>query len=233
LVEQLLTRISYIGPLREYPRRFYEISGEMPEDVGIRGEFAPEIIYRRNKTELIQQEVSKWLKKFNIGHEIQCESSNGSSFSLYLKRTCDSPSVNIADTGFGSSQILPLIVQGLFAEKDHLIIAEQPEIHLNPKLQVTLADLFCEIAKSGRGVMIETHSEHLVLRIRRLVAENVISANDVAVYYVEKKTDRSTIREVPIQKNGHIDSEDWPQGFFEDSLKETLGLVSSQAKRND
>ena len=226
-VTDLLTAISYIGPLREYPSRLYEVSGENPASVGIRGEFAPEVLFRQR--ELLRL-VNEWVGRFEFGFFIECKPVNQGAFSIMLRRNPKIPPINLADTGFGLSQVLPLIVQGFYAERGSLIIAEQPEIHLNPRLQALLADLFCEVARKERNVLVETHSEHLILRLRRLLAERKIKVDEVALYYVEKSHDRSTIREIPIEENGHIKIEDWPRGFFEDSLRESLGLATAQTK---
>jgi predicted ATPase len=138
---------------------------------------------------------------------------------------------NYADTGFGVSQVLPLIVQGLYGDEDTMLIAEQPEIHLNPKLQALLADLFCDFASRKVNVLVETHSEHLLLRLRRLIAEGSIKSNQVALYYVERDKDKSLIREIPIKDNGHVEIKEWPRGFFQDSLRESIGLASAQSKK--
>jgi len=225
-----LTNISYIGPLREHPQRTYEVSGETPGSVGIRGEFAPEIIFRKQNDEFCKK-VNVWIQRFDFGKGLHCAPLNKNTFTVKLIRKDGVSDANLADTGFGISQILPLIVEGLYAKKDSLIIAEQPEIHLNPSLQTKLADLFCTIAKSGRRMLIETHSEHLVLRLRRLIAEGFISHKDVGLYYVNKQKGKSSVKEIVIQPNGHIENGEWPVGFFEDSLREALGLAMLQGRK--
>jgi predicted ATPase len=85
-----------------------------------------------------------------------------------------------------------------------LTIAEQPEIHLNPRLQYVLADLFVEMANSDHRVIVETHSEHLLFRLRRLVADGKIDHKRVAIYFVEKVNGVSGIRRVDLLGNGHV-----------------------------
>ncbi len=225
----LLSKIAYIGPLREYPRRLYELAGEHPLNVGRRGKSAPEIIFRHRKDKLLS-EINNWISNFELGSILEPNKLTHDAFNITLRRTKTSPSINFADTGFGLSQILPLIVQGFFAKADSLIIAEQPEIHLNPKLQSLLADLFCDVASRDVGVLVETHSEYLVLRLRKLIAEGKIKSTDVALYYIEKQQDRSIIRNIPVQPNGHINSDDWPMGFFGESLRDAFALATAQAK---
>jgi hypothetical protein len=229
-VTSLLDGLSYIGPLREHPQRLYQLSGEPPVHVGIRGEAAPEVLYRAGRSDLLK-DVRKWLRQFELAYDLRCAAVGESGFSIFLKRTRSSPEINLADTGFGISQVLPLIVEGLCEEELSLIVAEQPEIHLNPRLQARLADLFVYLATHGKPVLIETHSEHMVLALRRLIAQGDISSKDVALLFVEKSGDESSIRHVPIQKNGHIEPDDWPAGFFEDILKESLALASAQIAR--
>jgi len=122
-------------------------------------------------------------------------------------------------------------VQGLAASEGTLLIAEQPEIHLNPRLQSVLAEFFAEIMNRRVNLLVETHSEHLLLSVRRLVAEERLKAEDVAIYYVENMDGVSKIREVPVQANGHVSASDWPKGFFEDSLRESFALANAQAQK--
>jgi len=102
---------------------------------------------------------------------------------------------------------------------------EQPEIHLNPRLQTQLANLFAALARRGQTVLVETHSEHLVSRLRTLISERTLRPEQVALYYVEKDKGRSTVRSIPISPDGHIEPEQWPKGFFEEALGEALRLA--------
>lgn len=226
-MEHLLSEISYIGPLRQRPHRLYEVGGERPTDVGTRGEMAPEILYRECETPLMDA-VNEWVSRFELGSRVECEEIDPGVYRVTLSRGAEAEGINIADTGFGLSQVLPLVVQGLYANEGAMVIAEQPEIHLNPKLQALLADLFVAMADERRGFLVETHSEHLLLRLRRLVAEGKIRSSDIALYYVEKPDDRSRIREVPIEPNGNIAARNWPVGFFGESLRDSLGLAEAQ-----
>jgi predicted ATPase len=227
-IVSLLSGIRFVGPLRTYPRRIYELSGERPDDVGTRGQFAPEMLFRDHGGKLLSA-VNAWIERFAFGLRFSCEAVSPGAFTLKVrdrKNRCH----NFADTGFGLSQVLPLIVQSMKAQKDDILVAEQPEIHLNPRLQALLADLFCDVVKRGAGVLVETHSEHLLLRLRRLVAEGVVQASNVSIVYAEKQPRGATVRQIPISNNGHIPSSDWPHGFFEDSLRDSLALASAQSR---
>ena len=228
-IEALLRAVSFIGPLRDYPRRVYVLSGEHPPHVGTRGQWAPEIVHRQRSHEPLAH-VNEWISRFGFGVQLKSIQCGDDAFSIMLQRSGGAVSHNLADTGFGLSQVLPLIVQGFCSDPESVILAEQPEIHLNPRLQSLLADLFAEVATSGRGVLLETHSEHLLLSVRRLVAAGTLRSRDVSLLYVESSGDGSSVREIPLHTNGHIDQDMWPKGFFEDSLREALGLAAEQSK---
>lgn len=224
-VRDLLRELSYVGPLRDRPLRYYPIASELPASVGSHGEHMANLIRRQMPS--LQSHLNDWIRRFEFGSQLRVENLSDELFSLFFVR--GGARTNIADAGFGASQVLPLIVQALTASKDSLTIAEQPEIHLNPRLQGLLADLFVEMAGNDRRVIVETHSEHLLLRLRRLIATGKISTNHVAVYFVERTDDSSEIRSIPLESDGHISSETWPKGFFEDSLQESLALARAQS----
>jgi predicted ATPase len=236
-VATFLRNVVYLGPMREQPRRFYQASGDVPQRVGARGQFSPEILLRASETDAsLTDNVNRWLQRFGMPGRLECEHITDTMFSLVLKQNNEerqeegSIITNYADMGFGFSQILPLIVEGLTASDDTLLVTEQPEIHLNPRLQALLGDFFVEVADRGVSVLAETHSEHLLLSIRRLIAEGKLNAEHVAVYYTERQDGFSSIRPVPIRADGHIEDNDWPEGFFEDSLRESFALATAQAR---
>jgi hypothetical protein len=227
-LRDLFGNLSYIGPLRDRPRRYYEIASEIPVSVGSRGEHTANLL--RRKMGELGGELNTWVKRFEFGSSLNIKNISEELFSLSFDGGSPSRRTNIADAGFGASQVLPLIVQALTARKGSLTIAEQPEIHLNPRLQYLLADLFVEMAGKGRRVVVETHSEHLLLRLRRLVATGKAHHKMVGIYFVEKKDGASTARRLHLEPNGHIAAEVWPRGFFEDTLPESMALAVAQAK---
>lgn len=225
-VRALFEQLSYVGPLRAKLKRFYRVSPEMPDTVGAQGEHAANLF--RRQTKKLKPSVDRWIKKFEFGDELRYVDLTSDLFQLEFKAGAEN--TNVADAGFGASQVLPLIIQAAAAPHDSLTIAEQPEIHLNPRLQCVLADLFAEMATSGHRIVVETHSEHLIVRLRRLVAEGKIAPDQVGLYFVEKTDGVSGIREIPIQGNGSIERNLWPAGFFEDGLREALALATVQSK---
>jgi predicted ATPase len=125
--------------------------------------------------------------------------------------------------GYGIGQLLPVIVQSLLA-RDGLVLIEQPEVHLHPRLQAEVADLFLDTVNSGRAqLLVETHSEHLVLRLLRRVREGALRPEDLAILYVDLDDDGAAfIRRLDVDQEGDL-VDGWPGGFFDERLTEVLG----------
>jgi hypothetical protein len=136
------------------------------------------------------------------------------------------------DVGIGISQVLPVLVLA-YGSRSKLLAMEQPEIHLHPALQAELGDVFIEAALGERknSFILETHSEHLILRLMRRMREThqgkktgvpPVTPADVSVLYVEPDGTRSIVREMPLNELGEL-VKSWPGGFFEEGLREQFG----------
>jgi predicted ATPase len=142
--------------------------------------------------------------------------------------------VSHRDVGIGVSQVLPVLV-GAFAAHKQIVTIEQPEIHLHPAIQADLGDVFIQSALGDQKnkFIIETHSEHLLLRIMRRMRETYekrkqddlpdVHPEDVAVLFVEPVKDKSfsIVREIPLNERGEL-VKAWPGGFFEEGLREVF-----------
>jgi hypothetical protein len=129
-------------------------------------------------------------------------------------------SVTHRDVGIGISQVLPVLVMA-YASRGKLLAMEQPEIHLHPALQAELADVFVESATGERQntFILETHSEHLILRLMRRIREGKLSPDDVGVIFADPHSQGSRFVELQIDEEGDFIDE-WPGGFFEESFHE-------------
>lgn len=220
-VSRAMGNLFYLGPLRREPQPYYLTSPRRPNTVGSHGEYALELLML-NKTQL-EPLVSRWLQRFGMGSRIDLQQDQ--TFNLFLPEVVlpDGEARRpIAGVGFGLSQVLPLIVQGFISPVRSTILAEQPEIHLHPAAQVELGNLLVEFATHDRQLVVETHSEHLVLSVQRNIAEGRIPADAVAVYVVEQRDGASVLTPVEMSPDGLID---WPQGFFEEGIQQQLELA--------
>ncbi len=139
--------------------------------------------------------------------------------------------VRVPDVGVGISQLLPVVVAALDPGRPGITAIEQPELHLHPRVQVELGDLFASQAAKGGIFLIETHSEHLLLRFMKRMRQTydgalgngnpTVRPEDIAVYFVEIDPDgtETLIREMPLNERGEL-VKAWPGGFFEEDLHE-------------
>jgi predicted ATPase len=136
--------------------------------------------------------------------------------------------INLASMGKGFSQVLPILTGVLGGNFDDCVLIEQPELHLHPRLQAELGDLFVDQLMHGwiHQFIIETHSEHLLLRIRRRVAEREIPAEMVGVLVVEREGSKTNVTPLSMKPDGYFDN--WPKGFFEEGVKEAYALASAK-----
>jgi predicted ATPase len=133
---------------------------------------------------------------------------------------------SLMDSGFGISQFLPIIVADLQLGKNSTLLVAQPEIHLHPSAQASLADYFIKGAsEKGKNYIIETHSEYILNRFRAAVTKRSIQQKDLAVYYFENDGRRSTKYDVEFTKKGQIKNA--PKGFFDTYMLDVMDIALS------
>jgi predicted ATPase len=227
MLSSALSSLDYVGPLRDYPQRYYGISGERFHSVGRRGEKAIEIVYERRHDykDGITSELAKWLGKLGVAKTIRFKETGKGLYSLVLSDPVTGARVNIVDVGFGVSQIVPMIVQTCLMDENTVAILEQPEIHLHPLGQMVFADLIVEAARRGKRFIVESHSEHVLLRIQRRIAEGILPSDSVAVYFLGHKR-RVALRRIEISPSGQL--KDLPPGFMDERLEEAYRIASVQ-----
>jgi predicted ATPase len=156
-----------LGPFRQPPQRRYDTRGVTPTEVGASGELTiplivNEIIRKRKRPHI--EKVLKWLQLLNLSRELKLNREGTSDiFKIELKTHDEAPITTPVDVGYGISQVLPVLVQCSFLEYNSTLLLEQPELHLHPEIQSTLADILIQTAYEKNSILlIETHSERLV-----------------------------------------------------------------------
>lgn len=135
------------------------------------------------------------------------------------------------NVGFGVSYVLPLVVALLAAQDDDLVIIENPEAHLHPGGQTRIADLAAKAAADGRQVILETHSDHILDGIRLAVAEQIVSAEDVSVYFFHRDDAGVEVVSPEVRTDGTLDS--WPDGFFDQQERNLARLIELRRSGGD
>ena len=243
--ESALDRLHYLGPLREPPSRDYLWASSRPADVGEKGErtidaiiaaqdegrwlnLAPHGRYRP-----FPEIIAHWLRELNLIESFQVmEIAPGSNrWQVRVQTATGAAEVMLTDVGFGVSQVLPVITLLHYVPEGSTVILEQPEIHLHPLAQAGLADVIINAATHRKvQVILESHSEHLLLRLQRRIAEGKVKADDVALYFCEPHDDgASTIRTLYLDEFGNI--QNWPHGFMGDAFTETAEAELARLER--
>ena len=178
------------------------------------------------------QFINRWIKKFEIGEKIIIDGTDeGLGVMVYLVKEKEQKSL-LADEGYGITQLFSLMLHidnmMLEHEKPYFICVEEPEIHLHPKYQSMLAEMFVEAyQKYNIHFIIETHSEYLIRKLQVMVAdkENALSPNDVSLNYVEKdENGTSHNRQIKIQEDGRL-SAPFGSGFFDESKSLVMQML--------
>ncbi|MBF0135421.1 MAG: AAA family ATPase [Magnetococcales bacterium] len=176
--------------------------------------------------------VGAWYQQNMEGWRFGLERSFDVVFPVLMR---GNTTVNLADGGQGMQSLLPIVVQQLANQREDqkpfLNLIEEPELHLHAAAHAPLGDLFLNTAKTGHGqVIVETHSENLLLRIRRRIAEGE-NPSLVALYWIEDTADGSSrVRPIEIKQNGAVDW--WPEGVFSEGYQEVRHMRRAALSSN-
>jgi predicted ATPase len=259
LVKTQARKIRYLGPLRDEPRALYPLSTTADtSDVGMRGEHTASVLdlHRQDlvshvpawcfpapapvdalvdfqvRTRTLEAVVVEWLKYLGVVESIEARDLGNLGHTLKVTTVGVTKPHDLTHVGTGVSQLLPIVVMCLLAPPDTALLIEQPELHLHPRVQTLLGDFFLAIAAMGRQVIVETHSEYLVNRLRYRIAasEGDRVASLVKTYFVEKDAKGASVfRPVVVNRYGAIS--EWPKGFFDQSQREIEHILLAGSRK--
>ena len=231
--KNLFSRIHHLSPLREPPRHHYIYGGEHPKGVGQYGEQAiSALLSGRIQLLSIDEQILKWLERLDLidSYRLQADPDGEKNYEFRLKKYKDGPEVRLTDIGLGVFQILPTLALCYYVPEGSILILEQPEAHLHPKAQADLADVFIDVVKNRNiQIILETHSEHLLRRLQRRIAEEEIPATDTALYFCQVNHGTSEIERLDMDEYGNITN--WPQDFFGDEMSDWGAKSKAEMKR--
>lgn len=253
LVAYFSRSVKYLGPLRNEPQANYPTNGFAdPKNVGLKGENTAavlhvnrnrNIVYLSPREELdgylsldssatsLERACKVWLSYLGVAHDFLTVDTGKMGHLLRVKTNHSDEWQDLTHVGVGVSQVLPIVLMALLADPGDLLIFEQPELHLHPRVQSRLCDFFIAIALSGRQCLIETHSEYLITRLRARIAqsEHEEIKNLSSIYFIDKIDGASQFTKVDISRFGAI--ENWPKDFFDDNNKEIEMIIREAAKK--
>ena len=240
--EQFFSDFHYLGPTRVEPLRRYNWHGGHPKHIKQWGNQTIDALLSGRVRKLktlhgaevvpIEDKISDWLQKMDLAHSFTLDwtSQGATSYEVRIQKTPASPPVTLVDMGYGLSQFLPVLVLCYYAPEGSTLILEQPGIHLHPKVQSQLADLLIEVVtERNLQILIESHSEHLLNRLQRRIAEEKINVDKTALYFCRNEDGVSNIERLKMDELGNITN--WPKKFFGDEMGDLFKMTKAQMKR--
>jgi energy-coupling factor transporter ATP-binding protein EcfA2 len=242
--------IHYLGPIRESPKPLYaQVANPRAGDIGPKGESTAAVIHAcrdqlvvnpsidgppttvtlleaLSGTTVLQDEpATGWLGYLGLGEAIQTADRGRLGIELTIYQPRAKRDLDLTAVGVGVSQTLPVLTLCLLSPPESLILLEHPELHLHPGAQQRLADFLLACARSGRQLIVETHSDHLMSRLRRRIAEDETNETlrSVGIVFAEPQSDRTSYRQVSSSQYGATDK--WPEGFFDQTVKESQEIL--------
>jgi len=224
-----LSKVHYIAADRLGPLKYHDkvnFGGFI--NVGSKGQFTINVLakfenavvddnlYMGNDAKTLLQQTEEWLNFVFEGAKITIRGKERESNVYYILLNTKSTKERFkpSNIGFGYTYILPVIVSGLIAKKNEILIVENPEAHLHPKAQSRITEFLARVASCGVQVFIESHSEHILNGIRIAMLRNDIKLkpDDVSILYFQENADVPFVK-LNLLEDGSIDN--WVEGFFD------------------
>ena len=230
--------LTYISAEREGPREVYPLEDQYAVTrVGPRGENAVSVLYRRGDeptyaslmitgtAPTLQRQVGARLDTFFPGCAIDVQQvQNTNAVTLGISTSEATGFVRPVHSGFGITQILPIVVAALSVPEGSLLLIENPEVHLHPAGQALMGRFLADVAHSGIQVIVETHSDHFMDGVRIAVRDRLISPNEAAFHFFERDGNKSVVTSPEVDENGRLSQ--WPTGFFDQHTQNMMKLLA-------
>ncbi len=236
LLSRYFSKLYYIGPNRVSPvlDRMYQMNqmGEKVDPNGLNTRF----ILAEKKNEVfgnstLSVQVNDWMKKLGLANALSSLKNSMNQYRTEVSVKSDLK-VDLCNTGFGNSQILPILVQGIMTPANGMFIVEDPEVHMHPSVQAGMADFFIAMAREGKTVMVETHSDHIITRLRRRISEHVEFLPYIHIYFVENTNGYSDYISLHLNENADFkDMAILPKGFMDSQDEDFREIIKNKLKK--
>ena len=224
-LEKLATQSGFISSFRLFPERTYYDKSENDLTVGRFGEsFEDQIIDWKTRKSAKYDELLRVLKEMSLVEDINPNRMTGGRYELLVKTNKKGPYSSISDVGFGISQFLPIVVADLQLGSGSTLYVAQPEIHLHPAVQARFGNyLVDQVSANANKYVLETHSEYLINRLRKLIIEGKVKEDQVKCFHVRNVGEYSRIYPISFLKNGEIKGA--PKDFFETYMLDVMDIA--------
>jgi AAA domain, putative AbiEii toxin, Type IV TA system len=215
------------APMRSRPKRTYD---QLSDEFSPEGDHVPLLLARATDPNNKQSKaLHEALRDFGAYSEMftdigvkQLGRGSGDPFQVQVKN--GSKNTNLVDVGYGVSQILPLIVDAQRASSKTTLLLQQPEVHLHPKAQAALGSMIKDwVSKGKKTVVVETHSDYLVDRLRLEVKRTHLKQDEVKIFFLEKKGNQTKLHILEIDSQGNVLNA--PDGYRDFFLREQMALL--------
>ena len=218
-VLQAVETIHHVGPLRDMPERAYRL-----DRVAIPTGSTQHVLGLLVNNPEATRNVSVAMRELGVARQVELANPAPGWAGIVIRDMATSRKDNLADVGFGVSQVLPIIARIATAKPGSLILIEQPELHLHPETQGRLLDVMLNLAERRKvALFVESHSESMLLRLRRRAAEGDVNVEDIRIYV----TDNGHVRSAAIDGSGNIDMSAFPSDFFEEDWLDAVEIARS------
>lgn len=237
-VRRCFGMLRYLGPLRAGGQPVYP-AGSNRDDLGPDGRYAAAFLHENSQEPVLVPDpaggaqlmalgdgLNLWLEELGLADRAVTEDRDRLGIGLSVRPIGRDEVVDLTAVGVGVSQALPVVLLCLLTPPGGIVVLEQPELHLHPAMQLRIADFLLACAGTGRQIIVETHSEHLVNRLRRRVAEDETSetADRVRLLFAEQEEGVTEYRVSDVNPLGGLDA-DWPRGFLDVGAQESARFL--------
>ena len=247
LTQYLQRNISFLDGVRHQGNEISSYGARGIEgDIGISAQYLTHVLFQSKSTSIaacpgledksevvLSTALNYWVEKFQFGTSVDVKEQAGFGYRKEIVPVGLKTPVSLRAVGVGVDHAIPVIVRVLLSKPGETVVIEQPEIHLHPDAQLVMADFLISAAKTGRRLIVETHSELFALRIRRRVAEAKGAEKELLKQTVgfvfavrDAKTAASRYENVEMTDDGGF--EVWPEGFFDQQGEEAMEILKVQ-----
>ena len=223
------------APVRSKPRRTYDPArpARDPEGENIPRYLSESFFEDRESWTVLKDALEGFGREAGLFDEITVRplGKRGSEpFQIQVRkrgRRIKGPARNLIDVGYGVSQVLPILTELFRDKRTSMFLLQQPEVHLHPSAQAALGSLFCRIARRNRQLVVETHSDHLLDRVRMDVRDDrtKLTPDDVSILFFERRDLAVRIHSIRLDGEGNIlDAPATYRRFFLEETNRSLGL---------